>query len=85
MEALVSLANILYVATYFTENLLRVRLMTLCAGCCLIAYHACRPEPLLTIIGWNVFFVGLNLAQLVRLWPRTRRGVGQVASPSCTW
>ena len=82
MEALVSLANILYVATYFTQNLLRLRLMTLCAGCCLITYHACRPEPLLTIIGWNVFFVSLNLVQLIRLWLRSNRLSGQVTSPS---
>jgi hypothetical protein len=67
MEALVFAANLLYVATYFTEALLRTRIMTLCAGGCLIAYHVGRPEPLLTIIGWNVFFVGLNIVQILRL------------------
>ena len=67
MEALVFAANLLYVATYFTETLLRIRIMTLGAGCCLIAYHVCRPDPLLTIIGWNVFFVGLNVVQILRL------------------
>ena len=67
MEALIFAANLLYVATYFTERLLRIRVMTFCAGCCLIAYHVCRPDPLLTIIGWNIFFVGLNVAQILRL------------------
>jgi hypothetical protein len=67
MEALVFAANLLYVATYFTEALLRIRIMTLCAGACLIAYHVGRPEPLLTIIGWNVFFVGLNVVQILRM------------------
>lgn len=70
MEALIFAANLLYVATYFTERLLRIRVMTFCAGCCLIAYHVCRPDPLLTIIGWNVFFVGLNVAQILRLRAR---------------
>ena len=52
MEASVFATNILYVATYFTERLLRHSgHEALCAGCCLITYHACRPDPILTIIG----------------------------------
>lgn len=70
LEAFVFVANVLYVATYFTERLLRIRIMTLFAGCCLLAYHALRPDPILSIVGWNTFFVGLNLVQVLRL--RTR-------------
>jgi hypothetical protein len=70
LEAFIFVANLLYVATYFTERLLRIRIMTLFAGCCLLAYHVLRPEPILSIIGWNSFFVGLNLVQILRLRAR---------------
>lgn len=71
LEFFIFAANLLYVATYFTERLVRVRIMTLCAGCCLVAYHALRPEPIVSILGWNVFFVSLNFVQLMRLRART--------------
>lgn len=70
LEAFIFVANAFYVATYFTERLLRIRFMTLVAGCCLLAYHLLRPDPILSIIGWNTFFVGLNLVQIVRLRAR---------------
>lgn len=71
LDLFIFAANLLYVATYFTERLLRVRIMTLCAGCCLVAYHVLRPEPIVSILGWNVFFVSLNFVQLMRLRART--------------
>lgn len=71
LEFFIFAANLFYVATYFTERLVRVRIMTLCAGCCLVAYHALRPEPIVSILGWNVFFVSLNFVQLMRLRART--------------
>jgi hypothetical protein len=37
LEALIFAANLLYLATFFTERLLRIRVMTLLAGCYLIA------------------------------------------------
>jgi hypothetical protein len=70
LELFIFVANLLYVATYFTERLLRIRIMTLCAGCFLLAYHVCRPDPIFSIIGWNTFFVALNTVQLLRLRAR---------------
>ena len=70
LESFIFVANLLYVATYFTERLLRIRVMTFFAGCCLLAYHVLQPDPILSIIGWNTFFVGLNVVQILRL--RTR-------------
>lgn len=74
LESFIFVGNLLYVATYFTERLLRVRMMTLCAGCCLVVYHALRPDPIVSILGWNVFFVALNLVHLMRLRARTAQG-----------
>ncbi len=67
LETFIFAANLLYVATYFTERLLSIRIMTLCAGCCLLAYHVLRPDPILSIVGWNTVFIVLNVVQIVRL------------------
>lgn len=67
MDQLINLANILYVAAYFTTNLLRLRIMTLIAAASLAGYFATRPEPLWTVVGWNIFFLLLNLWQLSRI------------------
>jgi hypothetical protein len=67
LDFLINAANILYVLAYFTNNLLRLRLMTLVAAACLAAYFASRPDPLWTVVAWNLFFLALNLFQLTRL------------------
>jgi len=84
MDILINAANLLYVVAYFTTDMLRLRLLTLLAASCLAAYFYCQPTPLLNVVAWNVFFIVLNLAQLVRLlrarhrdqlvYPRTIRG-----------
>ena len=70
MDMLINAANILYVFAYFTTNLLRRRLLTVVAAVCLIGYFASRPEPLWTVVGWNVLFLLLNLGQLARILSR---------------
>jgi hypothetical protein len=67
MELLINAANILYVVAYFTTDLLRLRVMTLLAAACLVAYFASQPEPLWNVVAWNLFFLALNLVQLTRL------------------
>lgn len=60
MDILINVANLLYVAAYFTTNMLRLRVLTLVAAACLALYFATRPEPLWTVVGWNLFFLALN-------------------------
>jgi hypothetical protein len=67
VDLLINAANILYVLAYFTQDLLRLRLMTLVAAACLAAYFASRPDPLWTVVAWNLFFLVLNLFQLARI------------------
>jgi len=67
MDMLINAANILYVSAYFTTDLLRLRLLTVVAAACLIGYFASRPEPLWTVVAWNVLFLLLNLGQLARI------------------
>jgi hypothetical protein len=77
MDILINAANILYVVAYFTTDMLRLRLLTLFAAGCLAVYFASQPVPLWNVVGWNGFFIGLNLWQLLRLLQR--RTVGNAA------
>ena len=47
--------------------MLRLRLLTTAGAVCLALYFATRPDPLWNAAAWNLFFVGLNLTQVVRL------------------
>ena len=77
MEALVYAANTLYLFSYLVRDLLHLRLLTIVAACCLVAYFYNQAEPLMTVVGWNLFFVGLNVLQLTRiLWERHRTRIG---------
>ena len=73
MEVLVYVANCLYLASYLVQDILRLRWLTLVATACLLAYFYLRPEPLLTVVFWNLFFVVLNSVQIARLVARRRR------------
>lgn len=66
MEAFLMAANLLYVAAYFTQDILRLRLMTLLAACLLAVYFYSQPTPMYSVVAWNMFFVALNLVQIGR-------------------
>jgi hypothetical protein len=84
MEVLINGANLLYVAAYFTTDLLRLRILTMIAALCLSAYFLLQPEPLLNVVAWNLFFFALNGVQLVRIVrARTRASVAP-AEPRTT-
>jgi len=75
METLIYAANILYLLSYLVRDILHLRLLTIVAACCLVAYFYNQAEPLMTVVGWNLFFVTLNVVQLTRiLWERYRIG-----------
>ena len=73
MDLLINGANLLYVATYFTIDMLRLRAMTTIAALCLALYFASQPEPLWNVVLWNLFFLGLNGVQIYRLIRQKRR------------
>ena len=75
METLIYAANILYVLSCLVRDILHLRLLTIVAACCLVAYFCNQAEPVMTVVGWNLFFVTLNVVQLTRiLWERYRIG-----------
>ena len=67
MDLLINMANILYVIAYFTLDILRLRILTTAAAICLAMYFYSQPAPLMNVVGWNVFFVILNLVQICRI------------------
>ena len=67
MEILVYMANGMYLASYFMKEMLHLRMLTVVAALCLAAYFYIRPEPMMTVVHWNLFFVALNVFQIVRI------------------
>jgi hypothetical protein len=67
MEILINLANVLYVVAYFTNNIVRLRVLTLIAATCLAVYFGNQPAPMLNVVAWNIGFIMLNFVQLVRM------------------
>ena len=57
----------MYVVAYFTLDILRLRILTTAAAICLAVYFYSQPAPLMNVVGWNVFFVLLNLIQIGRI------------------
>ena len=80
MEALVYAANILYLLSYMVRDILHLRLLTIVAACCLVVYFYNQPEPLITVVCWNVFFVGLNALQLFRIARARLGGINSLKS-----
>ena len=72
MELLINAANILYVIAYFTMDMLR--LLTLTAAACLAVYFYGQPVPMLNVVAWNVFFIGLNIIHIARIVRERHQG-----------
>jgi hypothetical protein len=80
METLVFAANFLYVAAYFTNDVLRLRCLTLTAALCLAAYFTLQAEPMLTLVSWNLFFAALDVMQIARVLRAGKKRRGQIGS-----
>ena len=68
MEILVYMANGMYLVSYFMKDMLPLRVLTVVAALCLVAYFYMRPEPMITVVCWNLFFVALNVFQIARIF-----------------
>ncbi len=67
MEFLVYMANGMYLVSYLMKDMLHLRVLTVAAALCLVAYFYIRPEPMMTVACWNLFFVALNVFQIARI------------------
>jgi hypothetical protein len=64
MVVLIHLANVLFLLSYLVKDILWLRLLTVVAGCVLLAYYALLPVPLWPAIGWNTVFLLINIRQV---------------------
>jgi len=73
MYALIYVANSLNLLSYFVRDILYLRALTVTAVLCLALYFGSRPEPLMEVVYWNLFFLGMNVFQIVRVLRVRRR------------
>ena len=78
MDALINIANVIYILSYYVQDGVRFRLLTITAAACLVTYFLLLPEPPMTIVYWNIFFILLNALQLGRILAQRRLGVDPV-------
>ena len=81
VDILINAANVLYVFSYFVKDVLRIRVLTVVAAILLVSYFLLQPEPVMTIIYWNTFFILLNILQIVRIKTERRTGRDPVDFP----
>jgi hypothetical protein len=75
MDILINAANILYVIAYFTMDMLRLRILTMASAICLAVYFYSQPVPMLNVVAWSVFFIGLTLVHIARILLARRQSV----------
>lgn len=73
MEYFINIANALYLLSYFVRDILWLRVLTVIAASCLILYFYFRPEPLMAVVYWNLFFIALNIYWVFRLLSERRQ------------
>lgn len=67
MQALIHVANVLYLFAYLVKDIFWLRALTVVAGFVLLTFYALQPMPVIAAIVWNVTFTIINLYQLVLL------------------
>ncbi len=73
MDAMLYIANALNLLSYFVRDILHLRVFTIASVTCLALYFASRPEPLMEVVYWNLFFLLLNMLQIGRVLRLRRR------------
>ncbi len=63
----ITIANVLYLASYSVHDILWLRILTVIAAALLIPYYMLQPVPLTAAIGWNAVFIAINAYWIVRL------------------
>lgn len=63
----ITVANVIYLASYTVRNILSLRLLTVLAASLLMPYYAMQSVPLRAAIEWNAVFIAINCYWIVRL------------------
>jgi hypothetical protein len=72
MEHLVNFANLRFLAAHFMRSLAWLRSVALTGVACLALYFYSLPQPLVTVVYWNVSYMVLNARRIGWLMRRRR-------------
>ena len=67
LDALVSVANVVYLFSYSVRDILWLRILTVLGALLLLPYYYLQPEPLWPPIAWNLVFVAINIFWITKL------------------
>jgi hypothetical protein len=64
MQALIHIANVLFLLSYLVKDILWLRVLTVVASIPLVIFYFLQPAPLWAAIGWNAIFTLINVYQV---------------------
>ena len=67
LDALVSVANVIYLLSYSVRDILWLRILTVLGASLLMPYYYLQMEPLWAPISWNLVFVAINIYWITKL------------------
>lgn len=73
MEALIHIANLLYLLAYSFRDMLWLRFITVLAGLTVLPYWCSIPDLPPSVLGWSLAFSSLNSILFLAEYRRRRR------------
>ena len=67
LDALVNVANVVYLFSYSVRDILYLRILTVFGAGLLLPYYYLQIEPLYAPMAWNVVFISINIYWIIRL------------------
>ena len=68
LDALVSVANVVYLCSYSVRDILWLRILTVVGATLLMPYYYLQTEPLWAPISWNLVFIAINIFWITKLF-----------------
>ncbi|MEM8631159.1 MAG: cyclic nucleotide-binding domain-containing protein [Pseudomonadota bacterium] len=72
LDLLVNAANVIYLFSYSVRDILTLRILTVIGASMLLPYYYFQHTALWAAIGWNLFFIGVNIYWILRLLAERR-------------
>ena len=72
LGSLIHLANVMLLVSFLMKDIMGLRIVSITASLCFIAYFATRGTPLWDVVAWNAVFMVVNVYQIIQLWKERR-------------
>ncbi|MFA3916118.1 cyclic nucleotide-binding domain-containing protein [Ruegeria hyattellae] len=72
LDILVNIANVAYLCSYSVRDIFWLRVLSVIGGALLLPYYYLQAQPLWAALGWNIFFIAINLFWIIRLLAERR-------------